>query len=412
MLISRQVLTLCIFQIGSSGENQKSAVDELEANIDKEGPDAVLKHLNEDLNNWRSEPVKLAVTGKTGVGKSSFINTIGNMKPGNYGFATMSCSGNTTEKATVYEYPGNPKITLHDLPGFGTIEFPTNEYEKTMKLYEYDYILIFVGNIEENDLEIAKKLKEMEKPFCFVRSKIDLDIQNAKNDGESEKDAVEKIISKSLDNLKYAGFYKAKLFVISNHNRKIYQFNDLVSYIQNNLPALKCNAVMISLLGEFTDDIINNKYQLLKDRLLKVSVASVVLNPIYMGRLFNIKLIVKELLLYHNTFGFEQQSVKDILKDYSIRQKLNANSIIAIQPNDDTMCEFFFIELRKLETSGTRGPPLFLFGSMMFMRQAFILLNQVLDRCRDDAKLVYSHIRNVDVEVSFFSLFTRTASLV
>jgi hypothetical protein len=59
----------------------------------------------------------------------------------------------------------------------------------------------------------------MGKPFCFVRSKIDLDILDAKNEGESEKDAVEKIISKSLDNLQYAGFYKAKLFVISNHNR-------------------------------------------------------------------------------------------------------------------------------------------------------------------------------------------------
>jgi hypothetical protein len=70
---------------------------------------------------------------------------------------------------------------------------------------------------------------------------------------------------------------------------------------------------MFSVLGEFTDDIINNKYQLLKDRIWKVSVASVVLDtaPIYSkGRLFNIKPIVKELLLYHNTFGFEQQSVK------------------------------------------------------------------------------------------------------
>jgi small GTP-binding protein len=368
--------------------------------------------LNEDLNNWRSEPVKLAVTGKTGVGKSSFINTIRNMKPGNHGFATTSCSGNTTEKATVYEYPGNPKITLHDLPGFGTIEFPTNEYDKTMKLYEYDYILIFVGNIEENDLEIAKKLKEMEKPFCFVRSKIDLDILNARNEGESEKDAVEKIISKSLDNLKYAGFYKAKLFVISNHNRKIYQFNDLVSYIPKILTALKCNAVMFSVLGEFTDDIINNKYQLLKDRIWKVSVASVVLDtaPIYSkGRLFNIKPIVKELLLYHNTFGFEQQSVKDILKDDSIRQKLNANSIIEIQPADEAMCDFLFTELENLRTSQTR---LLFFDSMMFMHQVLTLLNQALDSCRDDAKLVYSHIRNVDVEVIFFSLFTRTASLV
>jgi GTP-binding protein EngB required for normal cell division len=69
------------------------------------------------------------------------------MKPCNCGFATTSCSGNTTEQETVYKYPGNPKITLHDLPGFGTIKLPTNEYEKTMKLYEYDYILIFVRNI-------------------------------------------------------------------------------------------------------------------------------------------------------------------------------------------------------------------------------------------------------------------------
>ena len=128
-----------------------------------------------------------------------------------------------------------------------------------------------------------------------------------------------------------------------------------------------------------------------------------------MGRLFNIKLIVKELLLYHNTFGFEQQSVKDILKDDSIRQKLNANSIIKIQPADEAMCDFLFIELENFRTSRTR---VLFFYPMMFMHQALILLNQVLDSCRDDAILVYSHIRNVDVEVSFFSLFTRTASLV
>ena len=390
MLISRQVLTLCIFQIGSSGENQKPAVDELEDNIDI---DALLKHVNEDLNNWRSEPVKLAVTGKSGVGKSSFINTIRNLKPGDPGFAASSSFGNTTEKATVYEYPGNPKITLHDLPGFGSIEFPTNEYGKTMKLYEYDYILIFVGIIEENDLEIAKKLREMEKPFCFVRSKIDLDILNAKNDGESEKDAVEKIISKSLDNLKYAGFYKAKLFVISNRNRKIYQFNDLVSYIPKNLPALKCNAVMFSVLGEFTDDIINNKYQLLKDRIWKVLMALILDTPLTsQDRLFNTELIAKELLLYHNAFGFEQQSVKDILKDDSIRQKLNANFIVEIQPA--TMCDILLIELKNLRTSWIRVD---FFDTTMLMQEAVFLLNQVLERCRDDAKLVYSHIRNVDV---------------
>jgi hypothetical protein len=66
-------------------------------------------------------------------------------------------------------------------------------------------------------------------------------------------------------------------------------------------------------------------------------------------------------------------------------------------------------ELENFRTSWTR---VLFFYPMMFMHQALILLNQVLDSCRDDAILVYSHIRNVDVEVSFFSLFTRTASLV
>jgi GTPase SAR1 family protein len=36
--------------------------------------------LKEDLDNWRNELVKLAVTGKSGVGKSSFINAIRNLK--------------------------------------------------------------------------------------------------------------------------------------------------------------------------------------------------------------------------------------------------------------------------------------------------------------------------------------------
>jgi hypothetical protein len=95
MLISRQVLTLCIFQIGSSGENQKSAVDELEDNIDKEGPDAVLKHVIEDLNNWRSETVKLAVTGKSGfiVFSYSFVGNSMVPKPG------KSCS-------VIFGFPG------------------------------------------------------------------------------------------------------------------------------------------------------------------------------------------------------------------------------------------------------------------------------------------------------------------
>ena len=192
--------------------NLKSPAEELKDSIEKEELDALCTHFNEIMDNWKNEPVKFAVTGKSGVGKSAFINAICNLKPGDPCFATTSGYGNTTKHETVFKYPGKPKITLHELPGFGTTEFPTNEYEEKMELHKYDFVLFLVRNIEENDIEIAKQLKEMNKPFCFVWSKHDHDIENAKNYGEPEAEAIEKIKSKSLDILRQEGFKEANFF--------------------------------------------------------------------------------------------------------------------------------------------------------------------------------------------------------
>jgi hypothetical protein len=62
------------------------------------------------------------------IGKSSFINAIRSLKFGDPGLAATSCFGNTAQDATVYKFPRNKMITLHDLPSFGTTQFPTNEY--------------------------------------------------------------------------------------------------------------------------------------------------------------------------------------------------------------------------------------------------------------------------------------------
>jgi hypothetical protein len=138
----------------------------------------------------------------------------------------------------------------------------------------------------------------------------------------------------------------------------------------------------------------------LKDRLLKVSATFFCLaaNPIVsMDRKFNISLICKELLLYHKAFGFEQQFVKDILKDDHIRQKLNASSIVEIQPAHEAMHTFVQKELRKFKTSEAIVP--FIESVVLACPaggETFRLLNQVLDGCRDDAKLVNLHQMNFD----------------
>ena len=81
-----------------SDENQKSALEKLKDSIKKEGLVEVFKRFNEVVDNSKNGPVKLAVTGKSGVGKAWFINAIRNLKSGDPGFATSSSSGNTTKQ--------------------------------------------------------------------------------------------------------------------------------------------------------------------------------------------------------------------------------------------------------------------------------------------------------------------------
>ena len=352
--------------------------------------------MKEDLENRRNEPVKLAVTGKSGVGKSSFINAIRNLKVGDPGFAATSCSGNTTKLPTVYEYAGNPKITLHELPGFGTTICSENEYKEIMDLSKYDCFLIFVEHIQENDIKIAKILKEMKKPFCFVRSKLDIYFQNAKNDGKSKAEVIEEIMSKFLNILTTNEFKEAKCYVISNYNLRIGHINELVLYIQSNLPKLNCKVVKLSMFEEISDedfsyddpsdDIMDIIYKTLKERALKITSTSECLatKPISnMDKKSIISLICKELLSYRKAFGFEQQCVKDIFKDEDTRQKLNASSIVEIQPTDEAMRKF--VENKFIESG----------------EDTLRLLNQILDGCRDDDKLVRLHQRNLS-KVFFF----------
>jgi GTP-binding protein EngB required for normal cell division len=325
------------------------------------------------------------------------------LKSGDPGFAKTSCAGYTTKCATVYEYPGNPKITLHDLPGFGTTKCSENEYKERMELSKYDCFLIFVGNIEGNDIKIAKILKEMKKPFCFVRSKLDIYFRNARNDGKSEAEVIKEIMSKFLSILTTNGFKEAKCFVISNYKRRIGHFNELVLYIESNLPKVNCNVVHLSMVGEISDDdlpydpsddIMDIIYKQLKERVLKISLTSKCLatKPISnMDKKSIISLICKELLSYRKAFGFEQQCVKDIFKDDHIRQKLNASSIVEIQPTDEAMHKF--VENKFIESG----------------EDTLRLLNQVLDGCRDDDKLVCLHQRNLS---KFFFIIYKNRIIV
>ena len=194
-------------------------------------------------------------------------------------------------------------------------------------------------------------------------------------------------------------------FAISTRDRRIGQFDELVSYIQRNLPELKSKAVNISMVGVLPIDLIDRKYAILKDRIWKISVTSAGLAAVPVPGVdvvLNLALICKELWLYHKTCGFEQQIVMDIIKADYISQKLTSSSIVKIGAANEAMQQFLLIELGKLATlmavQSAFDYILPIIGSLVSGLTAggitYRLLYRVLDSCRDDAKLVYYHLRN------------------
>jgi hypothetical protein len=63
-----------------------------------------------------------------------------------------------------------------------------------MKISDYDFVLIFLNNVlSEDEVWLGGELHKLGKPFSLLRSKIDIDIDNAKYDGKDQEIAIPEI---------------------------------------------------------------------------------------------------------------------------------------------------------------------------------------------------------------------------
>ena len=135
------------------------------------------------------------VTGSSGCGKSSFINRVRGLTPEdefvldesgkevpNPEYAAVGVT-ETTMAPHEYPFPGNDKITIWDLPGANTVNFPTSRYSEEMKFADYDaFIILTKDRFTETDKEIASQIKELSKPFFFARTQMDTTLKNEAED--------------------------------------------------------------------------------------------------------------------------------------------------------------------------------------------------------------------------------------
>ncbi|XP_016418966.1 interferon-inducible GTPase 5-like [Sinocyclocheilus rhinocerous] len=215
----------------------------------------------------------IAVTGKTGAGKSSFINALRGLRKDDVGAAPTGVT-ETTMEPTMYEHPGMPNVKIWDLPGIGSPNFKAKKYLKDVKFNTYDFFIILNSErFMENDVMLAKEIRKCKKSFYFVRSKIDNDIRAEQKENKrfDKLKVLAKIREDCQKNLQKMG--NPKVFLISSFFLDKYDFEILQNTLAEELPEHKRSA-LLQAWPVCSAECLEKKIKMFKGLIWAVSLAS------------------------------------------------------------------------------------------------------------------------------------------
>ncbi|CAF2997857.1 unnamed protein product [Rotaria sp. Silwood2] len=182
--------------------------------------------LDDHLNQWMKQPLRIVVTGSSGQGKSSLINTLRGLKsksPGAAKVGVVECTNTVTE----YADPKHRNLIYYDLPGVGTSSYPRDRYFEIIKSQTKDYVeirdfdfflIVSAGRFTQDDVWLAEQIQKFGKQFYFLRTKIDFDLRNDFDEDPDNHDelAVLKLIRdncfKELNRINSNVSYNDKVF--------------------------------------------------------------------------------------------------------------------------------------------------------------------------------------------------------
>ena len=221
----------------------------------------------------------------------------------------------TTTEPSRFAHPTNSKISFWDLPGIGTPNYPDlKTYCEKVQLEKYDTFLIFTaGRFTENDLELARKIKSVNKKFFLIRTKIDENVRAERRKRSfNEKVMLNEIRHDCSGNLVGLVGDLKDIFLISNHNPNKWDFVRLTEAILDVLPTHQRESLTLSLgiLTSLSLDILQRKVQVLKGRIWMIASASAVAALVPLPGLsiaVDLALITREISFYRSQLGLPEE---------------------------------------------------------------------------------------------------------
>ncbi|XP_029973304.1 interferon-inducible GTPase 5-like [Salarias fasciatus] len=271
--------------------------------------------INEYLEKQKNTPLNIAITGESGSGKSTFINAFRDVNDSDEDAAPTGVVETTTE-VKAYPHPNLPNVTLWDLPGVGTPNFPADEYLEKVGFERFDFfIIISAARFKENDVKLALEIKRMGKKFYFLRSKVDFDLANERRKKKFDRQKTLKAIKENcIKVLRDQGIEDPQVFLVSSVKLHLFDFLLLQQTLERELPAHKRNA-FVSALPNISEEIIKKKKDAYQAKikyhaLLCSGVAAVPIPGV--STVVDIALVVTVVKEYVNGFRLDEKSLKSL----------------------------------------------------------------------------------------------------
>ncbi|XP_030643693.1 interferon-inducible GTPase 5-like [Chanos chanos] len=342
--------------------------------------------------------LNIAVTGESGSGKSTFINSFRGLGDEEDNSAPTGVV-ETTKEPKDYPYPKYPNVKLWDLPGIGTPNFKADEYLENVHFERYDFFIIVASDrFREYHVELASQITKMNKRFCFVRSKIDNSIRaERRKKNFNEEKTMNDIREDCTKGLSEFDVDSPQVFLISSFEPTSYNFSLLQETILKELPQHKGHVLLLAL-GNITMENFERKRKALEASLWKVSLlsAGAAVMPVPgLSISVDVAFIVKELRRYYSTFGLDDQSLQRLShkSERSVEElKSKLKSSLSKGINDDAVIKMLsraagLVRKSAVDHHVSLIPGL---GSLVAGALSFSAVYYVLQRClrelEEDAK--------------------------
>ncbi|CAC5368937.1 unnamed protein product [Mytilus coruscus] len=296
-------------------ESKGNIINDILNRLKTHGVIATRQYLTEQVTKWKRAKVKIAVAGQSTAGKSAFINAVRGVVYTDEGYAEEGF-GNTTLDIRTYVHPKNKQIIYCDLPGYGTSTITRDIFFGKVNITEYDMFLIIFTSVPTTDDEwLVRKLQENKIPVCFVRTKLDQDIENGKQMGKNANTVLVDIkdrIAKETESM--PALKDEQIFIISNRKPYIGDMSQLVNFMQERVTKVKYEAILFSIPA-FTEEIIENKYKdLLRRMPFTIFLHALKVHPFSPDE----TTIIDEIRMYFRVFELDTDYATDVpgLKHY------------------------------------------------------------------------------------------------